>query len=161
MRLLTIILLICSSMILLTACSNEKNTLDLKLYVANLNKASPPVLPPLPPFYTYEPYIYSIESDRSPFQIIPDTGELAIPDLQQFELSTIKMVGSVDFENQKWGLVKLPNGIIDRIGIGQILGTDYGKVTDISDDRIVVVEITTIAGRTLTKEIELPLSEAN
>ena len=51
------------------------------------------------------------------------------------------MVGSIAREGSLYGLVQDPDGLIHRILPGNYLGQNDGRVTDISDGEIALVEI--------------------
>ena len=112
-------------------------------------------IPPLPdvvpaPTFTYEP-----GDRRSPF--VPDTPQTRVsnnpnavqgpdPDrprefLEQFPLDTLRMVGTLEMGNGEFGLVQTSDGLVHRVTVGNYLGQNYGKITDITDAEIQLVEI--------------------
>ncbi|MEJ2159987.1 MAG: pilus assembly protein PilP [Chromatiales bacterium] len=61
--------------------------------------------------------------------------------LERYPLDTLRMVGSIAREGSLYGLVQDPDGLIHRILPGNYLGQNDGRVTDISDGEIALVEI--------------------
>ena len=91
----------------------------------------------IPVFINYQPYLYSLEPGISPFGIL-QVRQNTVPLLQSFPLSQIKMVGMIYFQKEAWGLVSLPNGMMERIKVGTSLGEEGGKVVAVSINKIVV-----------------------
>jgi type IV pilus assembly protein PilP len=60
--------------------------------------------------------------------------------LEAFALDTLVMVGSIDKNRQPIGLIKA-NNLIYQVRVGNYLGHDYGKVTNITEDAIELREI--------------------
>ena len=61
--------------------------------------------------------------------------------LEQFPLDSLRMVGSLEINQLKAGLVQATDGLVHRVTIGNHLGQNYGRVTSISDSEIELVEI--------------------
>ncbi len=61
--------------------------------------------------------------------------------LEQFTLDSLRMVGRLERGGQDWTLIRDPEGGIHRVRLGNFLGRDHGKVVDMSDTFIAVVEI--------------------
>ena len=145
----------------LSACT-EPVTTDLQQFVA-ATKASAAGRPPepLPKVEPYKPFLYEVQGERNPFAVSEfvkdaEAAELARIDtgirpdidrpkeeLEKFALGSLVMVGTFKEENQEtlWALVKAPDGIIRRVQSGNHMGTDYGKVVNITDRRIDLREI--------------------
>lgn len=145
----------------LGACT-EPVTTDLEQFVA-ATKASSAGRPlePLPKVAPYKPFLYEVQGERNPFAVSEfvkdaEAAELARIDtgirpdtnrpkeeLEKFALGSLVMVGTFREENQDtlWALVKAPDGIIRRIQNGNHMGTDYGKIINITEQRIDLKEI--------------------
>ena len=61
--------------------------------------------------------------------------------LEQFPLDGLRMVGSLEINQIKAGLVQATDGLVHRVTVGNHLGQNYGRVTSISDSEIELVEI--------------------
>jgi len=62
-------------------------------------------------------------------------------ELEQFELDSLRMVGMVEDENNLWGIIKSPDGVLHRIKVGNYMGRNTGKVLNVFEGRIKVREI--------------------
>ena len=51
------------------------------------------------------------------------------------------MVGTLEFGRGAFGLVQTSDGLVHRVTVGNHLGQNYGRITDISDAEIELVEI--------------------
>jgi len=51
------------------------------------------------------------------------------------------MVGTLEQNNQLWGLIKDPQNIVHRILVGNYMGQSEGRVIEISESAIYLVEI--------------------
>lgn len=130
---------------------------DLDAYIDRV-KATPGRRPdPLPEIKPYETFVYraDVEGMRSPFR--PDTpvaapGSAAAgqirPDsnrsrefLEQFPLDSLDMVGTVTMAGTTYGLIQTQDGLIHRVTPGNYLGQNDGRITDINESEIVLVEI--------------------
>jgi type IV pilus assembly protein PilP len=90
---------------------------------------------------------------RSPF--VPDTPQAAGPAasgtrpdpnrptefLESFPLDTLRMVGTLDINETAYGLVQTSDGLIHRVIPGNYLGQNDGRITEISESEILLVEI--------------------
>jgi type IV pilus assembly protein PilP len=119
---------------------------------------------PLPEIKPYEAYAYqsSAQNARDPFKLFyvkeeaeiveeQDTGltkemEDEIKhrnkeELEQFELDSLRMVGTMDNEDAQWGIIQDPGGVVHRIKVGNYIGRNTGKILNVFEDRIEVREI--------------------
>jgi len=64
-----------------------------------------------------------------------------IEELEQFELDNLRMVGTVEDENNLWGIILDPDGVVHRIKVGNYMGRNTGKILNVFEDRIEVREI--------------------
>ncbi len=142
--------------LLLAACS-DSGLNDLESFVTE-TKQKKGVVEPLPEFKTAETYRYSADSLRDPFSTwksevkttvaTPKVVEGVRPNvnrskevLENFPLDTLKMIGTLEFNQQLWGLVKAPDGIIYRVKTNNYLGQNYGKIHQIKEDKLLLTEI--------------------
>lgn len=119
---------------------------------------------PLPEMKPYEVYTYksAAENKVDPFQLfyqqrqarpeeVVDTGltsemEMEIrnrnrEELEQFELDSLRMVGTLQDQQEHWGIVIDPQGIVHRVTVGNYAGRNIGKIVNIFEDRIELREI--------------------
>ena len=62
-------------------------------------------------------------------------------ELEQFELDSLRMVGTMKNEDDQWGIIKAPEGSVHRIKVGNYLGRSTGKILNVYEDRIELREI--------------------
>ena len=62
-------------------------------------------------------------------------------ELENFELDSLRMVGTVRQEGVVWALLNAKDGTIHRVRVGNYLGKNYGKIVNILDNQIELVEI--------------------
>ena len=61
--------------------------------------------------------------------------------LEQFTFDSLRMVGTLEREETNWILVKDPEGGVHRVKVGNFLGRNHGKIVDMGDTFVAVVEI--------------------
>jgi len=136
----------------LVACGSNMD--DLDEYINGVKAKPGGRIDPLPEItpYTVFMYIADAEGVRSPF--MPDTpqassvGGGARPDrdrsreyLESFPLDTLGMVGTLDMDGTSFGLVLAADGLIHRVTPGNYMGQNDGRITEISESEILLVEI--------------------
>ena len=158
----------------------------LKNQVAEIMARPGGRIQPLPEIKPYEAYAYQSgidENRRNPFKLfyvvkkaeltdesIADDGlteemEREIrnrnrEELEQFELDSLRMVGTIDNENNNWAIVLDPNGVVHRVKIGNYIGANIGKIINIYEDRVDLREIVQDSnGRWEEREAALALLE--
>jgi type IV pilus assembly protein PilP len=62
-------------------------------------------------------------------------------ELETYSLDTLRMVGTVEREDDRWGLIKNKEGVIYRVKPGNYMGRNHGRITAVKRDRIELVEI--------------------
>ena len=133
----------------LSGCSSKDDELDQ--FIADTKKEPGGRVEPLPELKPYESYAYGSANMRSPFMPggsgASNPGSLR-PDsrrnrefLEQFSLDTLRMVGTLRMSDRTYGLIKTKDGLVHRVLSGNYLGTNDGRVTEISPSKISVVEI--------------------
>lgn len=148
----------------LSGCVSKDMT-DLENYAGEVLARKGGRIEPLPPIRPYERYLYRAgeQNLRDPFQSFAqqardDTHSVVINDEQQrryadeiqthnpeelegFELDTLRMVGTLENEESVWAIILDPQKIVHRVQVGNYLGGNFGKITNIQDDRVDVREI--------------------
>ena len=146
------LLLMLGAVLLLAGCTRGMS--DLHDWVAQEKTKKGAPIPPLPVIKTFETFQYNDQGKRDPFS--PSTAETQPsasasgprPDqdrpkqpLEMFALDSLKMVGTVGTGTGIAALVKDPGGVIHRVHRNEYLGQNYGRVTDIAEDHVDLVEL--------------------
>lgn len=145
--------IICISLLGLSACSQDVS--DLQSFIAQTKSAHVGSVKPIPQFKPYESFSYSAVDLRDPFVATADIDEdnttktsLLNPDstrpkqpLESFPLDTLSMVGILEQNEQQWGLIKDPQNIVHRIQVGHYMGQSEGRIIEINESAIFLVEI--------------------
>ncbi len=157
----------------LAACGAEQD--DLNRYIAEVKARPAAPIPPIPTVRTYTPYVYDGLAGRDPFRastsegsdevVAGNTGKGPRPDLQRtreylerFELDTLTMVGTFAKETSEWALIRDPDGVVHRVAVGNYLGKNHGKVTQIEPDEVDLSEfIADGAGGWLVRDASMAL----
>lgn len=137
----------------LAACGGSSD--DLDAYINEVKARPGGRIEPLPEITPYEVYSYLADAEgiRSPFT--PDTPQTAGTDtsglgpdpnrirehLESFSLDTMRMVGTMDFGENTYGLVQTSDGLIHRVLPGNYMGQNDGRVIGVSESEINLVEI--------------------
>lgn len=111
---------------------------------------------PLPEVKTVEPFLFSGADLRDPFVpdekiqepedekvesgIRPDTTRPK-EELESYDLDSLRMVGTVNREGVLWGLIKANDSTIHRVRAGNYMGRNHGKIVNIKENSIELVEI--------------------
>ncbi len=158
---------------------------DIEQEVSEIMARSGGRIEPLPEIKPYEAYAYESgqlgrKNPFKPFYIIdkPSISDNAAVDdglteemereirnrnreeLEQFELDSLRMVGTIDNENNNWAIVLDPDGVVHRVKVGNYVGANIGKITNIYEDRIELREIVQDSnGRWEEREAALALIE--
>lgn len=138
----------------LAACGGDND--DLDEYINGVKARPGGRIEPLPEITPYEIFTYVADAEgvRSPF--VPDTPQVATsgagggirPDsdrsrefLENFSLDTLSMVGTLYIGETMFGLVQTNDGLIHRVVPGNYIGQNDGRINDITESEIKLVEI--------------------
>ena len=150
-------LTILSSALFLGACGGS-DVSDLERFVSDKTERPGGLIEPIPTFTAYEAFAYSAQGMRSPFDRPVEVVQLAAlrlrstvaPDrararefLEQFPVDSLKLVGKLERQGVEWALLRDPSGGIHRVREGNYVGPDHGKVVDVGDDYVAIMEIVT------------------
>ncbi len=179
----SILLFIC---FLVNGCVSH-NMPDLKNQVSAIMSRPGGGIEPIPEIKPYEAYVY--ESGKSgannPFKrFYIQEQSIALEDkqgpiddglteemrneiqnrnreeLERYELDSLRMVGTLQNEENNWGIVVDPGGIVHRVKTGNYVGLNIGKITSIAEEQIEVREIIKDnSGRYEERMVLLPLIE--
>ena len=142
------------AMLGLTACGGDMD--DLDQYINEVKSRPGGRIEPLPEITPYEMFTYVADAEnvRSPF--VPDTPQIAtsgagggihpISDrsrefLEGFPLDTLSMVGTLHIGETMYGLVQTSDGLIHRVVPGNYLGQNDGRINEIDESGIELIEI--------------------
>ena len=136
----------------LSACGGDMD--ELEVYIDGIKKKPGGNIKDVPQPKPYEVFNYVADKQgiRSPFR--PDTPQSAgggngpRPDddrsreyLESFPLDTLGMVGTLHINETMYGLVQTSDGLIHRVIPGNYIGQNDGRITEISESEIGLVEI--------------------
>jgi len=118
-----------------------------------------PQVEPLPTLKPYKKFVYEASHLREPFEntlftqrptnaggtvagsgISPDLNRPKEP-LESFPLDALRMVGTLDQNNQVWAVIQAPDKTVTRSSRGDYIGQNYGRITEIEDYSIALKEI--------------------
>ncbi|HZW59347.1 MAG TPA: pilus assembly protein PilP [Woeseiaceae bacterium] len=136
------------------ACGGDMD--DLDSYINEVKARPGGRIEPLPEIVPYEVFTYDADDEgmRSPF--VPDAPQSASgsadggtrPDrdrsreyLESFPLDTLRMVGTLELGGTQYGLVQTSDGLIHRVVPGDYMGQNDGRIVDITESEIQLVEI--------------------
>ena len=141
---------------IIAGCSG--NLSDLEAWVEEVKARPQEGIEPLPEIMPYKAFTYVKGSKRDPFDtsifrpqiasvskkisstISPDPNR--VPEyLESFPLDTLRMVGTMSQETQNWALIQTPDNTIQRVLTGNYLGQNNGKIVEVSNDGVELVEI--------------------
>ena len=145
--------IICLCLSSVSACSQDVS--DLQTFIAQTKSAHVGSVKPIPQFKPYESFSYTAGELRDPFVasadlknedttktslLNPDTTRPRQP-LEVFPLDTLSMVGILEQNEQQWGLIKDPQNTVHRIQVGNYMGQNEGRITEINESAVFLVEI--------------------
>lgn len=147
--------MLASAVLLLAACSNNEEMIELQNYVQQTVNRPPGQIEPIPAFRSYEPFQYSAASLRSPFDVPLDISQIirnqdsdVRPDenrprelLENYALSNLTMVGTITRSGTEWALMLDETGLVSRVTVGNYLGRNHGRIIGISETQIDLIEI--------------------
>lgn len=137
-------------------CGGGDDHEDLLAFMAGARAKPVGNIEPLPEVPVYETFRYSRVALRSPFDkpvtLIPGQAVVARvavePDgartrelLESFNFATLTLVGALQRDGVRWGLVDDGTGGIHRVRVGNYLGKNHGRIVAASENRLDVVEI--------------------
>lgn len=114
---------------------------------------------PLPNVCAFKAFYYETKDQRNPFIAfkVTDKTKIAVKDnnfkafapnphrmkesLEAYPLNTLKMLGHVLYKNSIWALIKSADGQLYRVANGNYLGTNFGKVINITPDKVTIIEL--------------------
>jgi len=161
MKLIKCLLVLAISSVGLLSCVQQDPLTDLKAYVQEQDSRPKGTIPPPPEFIAPDFVSYTASSKRSPFEV-PRPVELVQVEkeapksnvkpnlarvkeyLETFRIENISLVGTIfgyDDDETLWALVKDGQGEVHRVKVGNYLGRNFGRIIDINETQIDLIEI--------------------
>lgn len=136
----------------LGACA-ESSMNDLQQFVENAHKDKKPRVEPIPEVKTQEQFAYASSDGVDPFAVFnlrprgatktkaggPSLSRRREP-LEEYPLDALKMVGTLQRNKQAWAVIQAPDRTVHRVRIGNFLGQNFGKITRITEGKVILVE---------------------
>lgn len=161
------------SILFLSGCGG--NTGDLDQYFSEQRGKPAAPIAPIPEVKPYLRYVYP-QHEKDPFDadmLAPSTVREQIVDngididttrvpefLEGFPLDSLRMVGTVEKDKTLWALVKIPEGAVQTVKPGNYLGQNYGKIVNISDVKMSMIEtVSNGLGGYKEREISINLNQ--
>lgn len=154
---------------LIVAGCAQRDMTDLQQFVETTKRTTPVKKPDPPPeIKPYTPFAYTAQGVKDPFIVAPFAQEEELeltqalaaqqsgsytgvrPDpnrvreeLEKYSLGSLKMMGTFRMggNNQLWALILAPDGVVHRVQNNNYLGTNHGKIVDITEQRLDLREI--------------------
>jgi type IV pilus assembly protein PilP len=137
---------------LLAACSHDIN--DLEAFVSDIKIHASGSIDKIPEQHPYQPFSYP-KHNKDPFdgsalqpkmvkkviQGVQINPKHRLQFLENFSLESMKMVGIIQYPNIIWAVIRSSDDKVHRVKIGDYIGTNHGKITDISATKINIVEL--------------------
>lgn len=139
---------------ILAGCDSDMS--DLEQFVSQTKMKHQGRVDPLPDFAQYQSFTYTQTSLRDPFKpsvdLVAATTSSATSGprpsdnrrretLENYPLDALKMVGILKQRASSWALVQDPEGTIHRVQPGNYAGQNHGKIVQISENQISLVEL--------------------
>lgn len=161
----TTVAYICMAIVALTLSGCVSTDIsDLEQWVQEVMSRPGGRIKPLPEIKPYEAYSYKSAElgKRNPFEPFYEVRQAQAEEdvdeglteemereikhrnreeLERFELDSLRMVGTMEDDNDNWGIVRDPEGVVHRVKVGNYMGRNIGKIVNIFENRIVLREI--------------------
>ncbi len=139
----------------LAGCFDD--TSDIKAHMVQVQESTTSYIEPMPEIAQFEHVVYSADTLRSPFVVpkpeaiqekIQQMSGCLSPDprrrkqpLEKFALSDLVMRGTLGEFDITWALVEASDATLHRIAVGGYVGMYNGRITDVSQNSVKVVEL--------------------
>ena len=176
-------LIVIAVLFLQGGCSRSDQNAGIRAFMEEVGRKPKSSMATMPEYDSYQAFTYSAADRRSPFEppVVVSTSDVKQKkptgvkppvnhdrqDLEQFNLASLSMVGTIRQNNATWALIEDVDGNIHRVEVGDYLGTQWGRVENINDTRIDIMEIVSdgaqgYLSRPRTIELnEIPSSEVS
>lgn len=149
------VLILTAAFLGLAACGSDGLD-DLREYVKNEHANRKPRVEPLPEIKIPPTFAYSVQDKSDPFasgNLSPKSAQnkakKSLPlylatrrkgPLEAYPLDALKMVGTLQRKKEIWVVIQAPDGSMHRAKQGDFLGKNYGMITQITDDKVSLME---------------------
>ncbi len=157
-------LLLLALSLVLGACVS-RDISDLDMWTQDVLTRPGGRIEPLPEVKPYEAYAYESarQNSRDPFEpfyqkrqsdeVLKEeniglTKEMEAEiknrnreELEQFELDSLRMVGTLENADENWAIINDPDNTVHRVKVGNYMGRNVGKIINIFEDRVELREI--------------------
>ncbi len=145
-----------AALVLLAGCGGSRDFSDLEAFMHDVRTRQEVPSEPLRPLVGAAPFTYRAGERRSPFQppstvrpverhrdTIPIRPNFQRPRqyLEHYPIDRISMVGTLSRGAARYGLLRDGDGIVHRVGVGDYLGEDHGRIRAIGPSTIHLIEI--------------------
>ena len=148
--------------VLLAGCAGD-DFADIKQYM-DVVKAEPArQIAPIPTYPPYKSFVYSMMAKRAPFEkpvAIRDIQRLVGPAasnikpdsdrvkeyLESFNVEALSLVGHIRKSGVMYALVNDGSGSVHPVTRGNFIGRNHGKITDITETEVRMLEIVSNGG---------------
>ncbi len=141
----------------LSACNNQADLSDLKAYITEIKIHASGQIEDLPPRQFYQAFGYP-ENNKDPFDrtVIqskkikveaPKVKGIVINSqrkrefLESFSLESLQMLGTIQYQQRQWGLLKSTDNEVHRVKVGDYVGSNHGKIIKITMEYIQLLEL--------------------
>lgn len=134
----------------LTACNGGDGD-DLDQYMRDATKDVKPRVKPLPEVKPYTALQYNADASLvDPFRARKAVNKTSVlqPNLtrpkepmEAYPLESLKYVGMLSKSKLTFALLKTPDNSVQQVRVGNYIGQNYGRVTQITDNEVILNEI--------------------
>ncbi len=139
---------------ILNGCSSKIDAVNFQM--ADINNQAPLPVEAAPEFKAVPKFQYAAQPLRNPFLPNSIANELKMTSnkrakpsvlrvkqpLEQFMLETLQMKGTLQIgSGRRVALIKMPDGHLEQVQLGDYLGLNQGKIIKISETQIDLVEL--------------------
>ncbi|PKO46813.1 MAG: pilus assembly protein PilP [Betaproteobacteria bacterium HGW-Betaproteobacteria-22] len=155
---------------LLTACSSDQGD-DLDQYMRDAAKDVQPKIQPLPEVKSYMALQYNADNMLvDPFRarkavnkssaLQPNLNRPKEP-MEAYPLESLKYVGMLSRSKLTYALVKTPDNAVQQVKVGNYVGQNFGRVTQITDSELILKETVQddLSGDWIERESVMALQE--
>jgi type IV pilus assembly protein PilP len=145
--------------LLLAGCGSDDHD-ELRAWMQDVSKDMRGKIPPLPAVKPYEAVPYEVEAAVDPFRaskiepegklrhgsgkggLQPDfeARELRNSMLEKYPLESIKMIGFLNINRKPLAVVQVDQHV-KQVRVGEFMGMDFGRVTQISEREVALKEL--------------------
>lgn len=137
-------------------CTTRDNS-DLEAYIRQVLARPPRPIEPLPELKPVETFVFEPGNRRDPFvsdvrsepsQLVEEEVDELAPDpnrpkepLEAYALDALRMVGTLEQKDSRWGLVRTQDGLLHLVQVGNYMGLNHGLIVRIDDTAIELTEV--------------------